>query len=47
MTCAICGEEFSEYKGMRPDIYRKFWCKPCLDEFDSIDWDEVYERNMD
>jgi len=23
------------------------WCMPCQDEYDSIDWEEYYERRME
>lgn len=48
-TCCICGEEFEPYEGMRPGgstLQVTYMCKPHQDEFDAIDWEEVYERNL-
>lgn len=45
--CDICGEEFEPYGGMRragSTLRETYWCKPHQDEFDAIDWEEVYER---
>lgn len=40
--CRIRAKDLTE----RPDARGVHWCKPCIDEHDSIDWDEVAERRM-
>lgn len=46
-TCPICGEKFEPYEDMRKSANGKFWCKKDQDEFDSIDWDEYYEKQRE
>ncbi|QDP99441.1 hypothetical protein FOH38_02095 [Lysinibacillus fusiformis] len=33
-----------KHNQIRFDSQGKAWCKTCMDEHDSIDWQEVYER---
>lgn len=49
LRCGICSKEFWTYEGMRQPgmVGQQFWCKPCQDEFDSIDWDAVYEERRE
>ena len=46
-TCPICAKKFKAYPDMRPGSNLDYMCKPCQDEFDEIDWEEVYNRRMD
>jgi protein-arginine kinase activator protein McsA len=48
LTCGICDETFEPYPTMRKGSTPKpYWCKPCQDEFDSIDWEEIYQQRQD
>jgi len=47
MKCPICNKEFQKYEGMLNDARGVPWCKPCTDEHDSIDWDEIAEKRME
>lgn len=41
-SCPICGNPFDSYEGMRLSSVGVYWCGECQTEFDSIDWEEVY-----
>lgn len=46
LECGMCAARFQAYEGMRKSSMRggPYICKPHQDEFDSIDWDVVRER---
>jgi hypothetical protein len=53
--CAVCGCRLTEEtvareygtEEIRHDAYGGIWCKECTRKFDSIDWDEVAEKEME
>lgn len=48
LICGLhCGREFEPYEGMRTPSVGSYWCKPCQDEFDQIDWEEVNEHRRE
>lgn len=46
LRCGICNKEFWTYPEMRTPntVSGQLWCKDCQDEFDSINWEKVYEE---
>lgn len=43
--CPICRKRPQD-SSTRIDAKGEHWCKECLDEFDSIDWDEIADRRL-
>lgn len=43
--CPVCNLRPAD-ASVRPDVHGKHWCKECIDEFDSIDWDAEYDKRQ-